>query len=195
MECLRERGRITSREFRKRHSNDPVYLEKWRTHSQKVKQKLFQNPEWVKKNRERKRADWAARKDQHSEQRRSLEYRLKKNTLRRERYEREPNYRFYRLLTATIQKAIKMRDATKLHQTKELIGCTPAELREHLERQFLPGMSWANRDKWHIDHIRPCASFNLVDSDEQKACFHFTNLRPLWAEQNIAKSDKLTFLL
>jgi len=44
--------------------------------------------------------------------------------------------------------------------------------------------------EWHIDHIRPCSSFNFINEEEQKACFHYSNLQPLWAEDNIKKSDK-----
>ena len=51
-------------------------------------------------------------------------------------------------------------------------------------------MNWDNYGQWHIDHIRPCASFNLLDPIEQKICFHYTNLQPLWAEDNLKKSNK-----
>ena len=53
-------------------------------------------------------------------------------------------------------------------------------------------VSWGNSslEGWHIDHIRPCASFDLTDPEQQKQCFHYTNLQPLWAEDNLRKSDK-----
>jgi hypothetical protein len=60
-----------------------------------------------------------------------------------------------------------------------------------LEKQFTKGMNWKNYGKWHIDHIKPCASFDLSLEHEQKLCFHFTNLQPLWAKDNIRKSDKI----
>lgn len=74
----------------------------------------------------------------------------------------------------------------------ELTGCTGQELVAHLEAQFIAGMSWDNYgiDGWHIDHIRPCASFDLTDPEQQRQCFHYTNLQPLWAADNLAKSDK-----
>ena len=77
--------------------------------------------------------------------------------------------------------------------TRELIGCTPKHLREHLESQFKPGMTWGNYGLfgWHIDHIRPCASFDLTDPEQQKACFNYKNLQPLWAEENLKKSSKM----
>lgn len=80
---------------------------------------------------------------------------------------------------------------SKSAMTMELIGCSASELRAHLESNFTPGMSWDNYGKWHIDHIRPCASFDLTDPQQQKECFHWSNLQPLWAADNIRKSDKM----
>jgi Zn ribbon nucleic-acid-binding protein len=70
---------------------------------------------------------------------------------------------------------------------RELLGCSVLECRKHLERQFWPGMSWDNYGEWHVDHIRPCASF---EDPADPRCWHFTNLQPLWAAENLAKSDK-----
>ena len=53
-------------------------------------------------------------------------------------------------------------------------------------------MNWNNIGKWHIDHIKPCKSFDLTKSDEQKKCFHYTNLQPLWALDNIKKGAKIS---
>jgi len=80
----------------------------------------------------------------------------------------------------------------KANHSMELIGCTKEELKQHLEDQFTEGMGWYNYGKygWHIDHIKPCARFNLADPEEQRKCFHFTNLQPLWAEDNMKKHDK-----
>ena len=81
--------------------------------------------------------------------------------------------------------------ANKAGRTKELLGCTIDELLLHLESQFVDGMSWENRHLWHVDHIRPCASFDLTDPGQQKECFHYTNLQPLWAKDNLSKSARL----
>jgi len=74
----------------------------------------------------------------------------------------------------------------------QLIGCTTQELANHLEKQFTEGMSWDNYGfyGWHVDHIKPCASFNHDDEAQVRQCWHYTNLQPLWAEDNLAKSDK-----
>ncbi len=59
--------------------------------------------------------------------------------------------------------------------------------------KFLPGMTWANHGRrgWHIDHIIPCAAFDMTDENQAKACWNYKNLRPLWAEDNWAKGDKI----
>lgn len=91
----------------------------------------------------------------------------------------------------------RLRDALDRGQksaaTLVLLGCTVEELRLHLEAQFLPGMTWENRGSygWHIDHILPCNSFDLTDPRQQRACFHFTNLQPLWWRDNLAKGSKM----
>ena len=73
-----------------------------------------------------------------------------------------------------------------------LTGCTSwNELKIYLESKFLDGMNWKNMGEWHIDHIKPCSSFDLTDPKQQKECFHYTNLQPLWAIDNLSKSDKI----
>lgn len=70
----------------------------------------------------------------------------------------------------------------------DLIGCAALTLKEHLERQFKSGMTWDNYGKvWHIDHIKPCNCFDLSDIQQQKECFYYKNLRPLWATTKIAR--------
>lgn len=71
------------------------------------------------------------------------------------------------------------------------LGCSIAELEAHLERQFKPGMTWANYGEWHIDHIKPLAKFDLTDRVQLLAACHYSNLQPLWAIENLSKGDSL----
>lgn len=71
-------------------------------------------------------------------------------------------------------------------------GCSANFMRAHIEKQFTKGMTWDNYGKWHIDHIMPCAQFDLSNQMHADICFNWQNLRPLWAKDNIAKSDAIT---
>jgi hypothetical protein len=84
---------------------------------------------------------------------------------------------------------LKKNNITKKNKTFDIVGCTPEFLKEHLETQFIDGMTWGNRSKWHIDHIIPLSSAKTED-ELYKLC-HYTNLQPLWAEDNLKKSNKI----
>jgi len=111
--------------------------------------------------------------------------RMSASEKRRQRRLVDPGYDAVVRLRKRLAKALK--GSTKAASTITLIGCSRSELRAHLESRFAPGMSWENRHLWHIDHIRPCASFDLTDPDQQAQCFHYSNLQPLWALDNIRK--------
>lgn len=73
--------------------------------------------------------------------------------------------------------------------TRLLTGCSYSFLMGWLERQFTQGMTWDNYgdEGWHMDHIRPCSTFDLTQEEQQYECFNYTNLQPLWATTAIAK--------
>ena len=97
------------------------------------------------------------------------------------RLQTDINYRLKTRLSSRVHNTIKT-NSTKSIKTLDLLGCDVIFLKLHLENKFLPTMTWDNYGKlWHIDHILPCASFNLTDSEEQKKCFHYSNLQPLFA--------------
>jgi hypothetical protein len=100
-------------------------------------------------------------------------------------------YRLANNLRSRLYKALTRESAIKSASTGSLIGCSGVELMAHLEAQFLPGMSWENHGEWEIDHIKPCASFDLTDPAQQRECFNYTNLQPLWRRENRQKKDRL----
>ena len=71
----------------------------------------------------------------------------------------------------------------------EDVGCDVKTLRDHLETQLKDGMTWENQGEWHIDHIKPCASFDITKEDERMKCFNYTNLQPLWGTENMSKGS------
>jgi len=84
-----------------------------------------------------------------------------------------------------------LRGEIKSGRTVELLGCTSSEFVAYLESRFQPGMSWSNYGVmgWHVDHIVSCWRFDLSDPEQQRKCFHYTNLQPLWREDNLSKRD------
>jgi predicted DNA-binding protein YlxM (UPF0122 family) len=107
------------------------------------------------------------------------------------RIRQDEDFAMRKKLGRRIRDALAKYGGEKADRTMDLIGCSVKELRTHLESQFEHGMNWENWtvNGWHIDHIRPCASFDLTDPEQQRQCFHYSNLQPLWAEDNIKKSD------
>jgi len=107
------------------------------------------------------------------------------------RRKNDPNYRLLCSLRDRVRGLLK--GFNKNVKTLELVGCSMEELWLHLEKQFTEGMTRNNHGKygWHVDHIRPCCSFDLTDIDQQKICFHYSNLQPLWAEDNLKKGSKI----
>jgi hypothetical protein len=104
----------------------------------------------------------------------------------------DPGYKVQTILKTRISTMIKRNHrAGGLHS---LIGCSSEELRAHLEHKFENGMNWDNyghgKGKWNVDHVRPLDSFDLTDPEQQKLAFHYTNLQPLWFEDNMRKGKK-----
>jgi hypothetical protein len=81
----------------------------------------------------------------------------------------------------------------KCSNTRALVGCDMNDFIIYIESKFEPGMSWENygRYGWHIDHIMPCAIFDLTKPEHQKRCFHFSNLQPMWESDNCRKQDNI----
>lgn len=117
---------------------------------------------------------------------------LQRNRNRKAEHERamqNPEYRIRRNLRRRLNHALH--GVNRAERTMSLLGCTIDQFLGHLEINFREGMSWENYGKvWHIDHVRPCASFNLTDPAQQKECFHWKNLQPLFAKDNHSKGAK-----
>lgn len=103
----------------------------------------------------------------------------------------DPVYRLKKLTRDRILCAIKRKGFTKSGRAKDLIGCSWETLKAHIESLFKEGMSWKNQGEWHIDHIVPMAKFNLLDPVSLKSCCHYTNLQPLWGQDNIKKGARV----
>jgi hypothetical protein len=106
-----------------------------------------------------------------------------------EKYNLDLNFKIKCVLRSRFRIALKY--GYKSDSIINLIGCSIEELKKYLENKFKEGMTWENHDMngWHIDHIIPCVSFDLTDPEQQKKCFHYSNLQPLWAKENLIKGS------
>lgn len=105
----------------------------------------------------------------------------------------DPIFKLKNALRQRLSRAIK-KNYKKGSAVKDL-GCDIVFLKNYLESKFKTGMSWQNhglgKGKWNIDHIRPLSSFDLLNTDEIKKACHYTNLQPLWFEENMSKGNKI----
>jgi hypothetical protein len=109
------------------------------------------------------------------------------NSYVKNRYKNDPSFKLQMLIRHRINSAITK--GYKRCKSKELLGCEVSEAREYIESMFLPEMNWGNHGPvWELDHILPCASFDLTILEEQHKCFHFNNLQPLFKSTQIAES-------
>ena len=142
------------------------------------------DPEYQEKNKANARRYARINKEAIQDRRRD-----QKREYMHNKYDQDNQYRLKHNARARIRKALK--GIQKSASTMELIGCSYEELMAYIEARFLPGMSWDNYayDGWHIDHIIPLDSFDLSDPEQLKRAAHYSNLQPLWAEDNLRKSN------
>lgn len=195
---MREKARVKQAAFRARRSEEAIALErtrcrawyaanveklkakaaayrartlderraKWRTPEAKAK-KAARLKAWREKNREKCRAGDRARWPMYS---------------------RIPRVRILHSLRQRLRDTLRSDSAVRVARSIELFGAPAGDIKVHLEQQFRDGMTWDNYGKcWHIDHIRPCASYDLTQPEQQRDCFHFSNLQPLLVCENLTK--------
>ena len=109
----------------------------------------------------------------------------KRKIYRKSKYDNDSKFRLLDNLRTRLYNALKRRGIRKTTSTIKLCGCSLEKLKQHIENQFYDGMSWEKKN-FHIDHMEPCALFNLEDEEEQRKCFHYTNLKPEWPSKNMS---------
>jgi hypothetical protein len=149
-----------------------------------------------KNNIEKRKEDmkkWRKNKKEHCQEyqkKYNENNRNKINKKRREKRANETNYKIADLLRCRLYKALN--SELKAEKTLELLGCSIEYFKEYIEQKFEPWMSWENHGyyTWHLDHIKPCALFDLSKEEQQRKCFHYTNFQPLAWHKNLSKSSK-----
>ena len=112
------------------------------------------------------------------------------NSYRKRKYKTNIQFRLSKVLRGRLFRALKRNQKTG--SAVRDLGCSILEFKTYLESKFQSGMTWDNQGEWHIDHIKPLASFDLTNRDQFLIACHYTNLQPLWATENIVKSDNWT---
>lgn len=109
---------------------------------------------------------------------------------RRIRWEKNPELKLKARLRSYYWFHLKKSKTGKTNSSIKLLGCSIQDFKSYLENKFQIGMSWDNHGEWHLDHIKPCASFDISDPVQLGECFHYTNFQPLWAKDNLQKGKK-----
>jgi hypothetical protein len=104
----------------------------------------------------------------------------------------DPIYQMARRVRGRMRMALKEKGFCKESKTAKTIGCSWKQFAKHIESQFSGGMSWDNRSEWHLDHILPLSCATTIEGLEKLS--HYTNIRPLWAAENLRKSDNLVLM-
>lgn len=193
------KGKILQQKKEYYQKNKETLVRYRRDYYKHNKEKVIEtNKEYYQRNRNKVRryqTDNAERIREVGKKRRATKKEHIARVQRKYIYKRRREDVEFRILDACRKRIYKaLRYNCKSAKTIELIGCSTEELKRHLERQFKDGMAWDNYGEWHIDHIIPCASFDFTKESEQRECFNYKNLQPLWAEDNFRKNDKIETL-
>lgn len=180
-------------------SQQTVY--RWVTpKGQAYTQAYFQSSEWKERQKRYNKVYYADPEIRAREKERQKAYnkvyyadpeiKRQRNERLKDRYATDPAFRIRVLLGSRTRCALKGNVITKSASTEELLGISPLELARLWTSQYGPG--WRVSPDLHIDHIRPCASFNLLDPTQQRLCFNYRNLQLLSAAENRSKGDSWT---
>jgi|LakMenEpi03Aug12_release.lakeMendotaPanAssembly.Ray.scaffolds.fasta_scaffold630888_1 hypothetical protein len=173
----REKAKAREKEYRIENKDSIKIRRKLQTSSQKYKDtRRIYRAKTRDKAREYERSYREANKD-------------KINSNVRKRQMTDVQFKIKHSLRSRLYKTVTGKN--KSISVMNLIGCDIQFLLSYLKDMFTEGMSWDNYGEWHIDHILPCSSFDLADIEQQKICFNYKNLQPLWAEDNLRKGAKI----
>lgn len=138
------------------------------------------DPVYVEKQKEAKRRWRESNREAHRAATREYENRQRKEN---------PQWRLAKNLRNRLRKALRG-ETTGVSAVRDL-GTSIPEFQKYIANLFEEGMTWENYGEWHLDHIVPLSAFDLTDEDQVRVACHYTNIQPLWAEDNMRKGNKL----
>lgn len=172
-------------QIKEKRNNDPITKQKFKKYKQeynqinkdKIKQQKINNKEKYNK------------KQKEYYQKNKEQIILKRKEYNKNKYSSDAYYRLSSLLRNRLSEMLKSKYIVKKYSALKLLGCSIEECKQYIEQQFKPEMNWNNHGEiWEVDHIKPCSSFDLTNIEQQKQCFHYTNLQPLFKTTEIAES-------
>ena len=166
--------KLSSERYYKNHSEN----------KEKQKKRRESNPDYMQKYREINNEKIRLKKKEYDDKNKE-----KRNQYIKNKYKTDILFRLKINLSSRLRKYSLLNNITKKNNTFDIIGCSPEFLKEHLENQFIDGMSWDDRSEWHIDHIIPLSSAKTED-ELYRLCY-YTNLQPLWVGDNLKKGSKI----
>jgi len=193
-EKVKETNRISTRKY-KLNNKEKIKTQS-KLYSKKNQERIKISRKLYKENNKEKITKYNLDNKEKIKKYKQNYYQSKKNKINQSiklKYKNNPLFRLKSLVRNRTIKFLKLKKVNKSSKTFEMIGCTPMELKSHIEKLFLYGMTWKNQSLWHIDHIVPLSSAKNED-DIFKLC-HYSNLQPLWSEDNLRKSNKLNYFI
>ena len=179
---------ILSRKKKEDYQKNKTYiLERNRKYRNKHRDEINNKQnDYYYANHEKMLASAKISRDKRKEKRTAAQYVYKKKRLKY-----DPIFKMKETIRGRIYLALKKYKIIKSQTLIDLLGTNNMDLVwNHLKKQFKRGMTQKNHGKWHIDHIRPISSFDLRDPLQQRQCFHYKNMQPLWAADNLKKGNK-----
>ena len=189
---VKEHKNMIQRIKYQKNKDDPKFMKQQRDKSRKIYRRLREDSSWVMKFNKKRRKYFSVERNRkrRNEAQNANRKKKMKDFMCRENYNRKRRESLDDKFRSRMRNALAGR--LKYGKTRELIGCSTAQVKVHLERLFKEHMTWENRGMrgWHLDHRVPVKAFDLSNPLHQRVCFWYKNLQPLWAKDNIRKKDK-----
>ena len=188
LNTLRDNGIVLGPSGRRNIGGRKVSMKKYESKPETKKRKSENHKKWSENNRDHLNEyhqKWREKNiDKHREYKRKYQQHLR---------DTDPIYKLISYFRTAIYQVLKESNVEKNKHYFDVLQYTPEELIKHLELQFKDDMIWENYGEWHVDHIKPISSFNIVEMGDEEfmKCWSLDNLQPMWGEENIRKSNKI----
>jgi len=186
LNTLRNNGIVLGLSGRRNIGGKKVADKKWRDSNKEYMSNKSKT--WYEQNKEHRKEYFKKYREKNIDKIREV-----KRTYEKTRKHNDPLYKLIANFRTAIYQVLKENNIQKNGHYFEVLQYTPEDLIVHLENQFTDGMSWENYGEWHVDHLLPISLHNIqeIGDEEFMKCWSLSNLQPLWADENIRKSNKV----